>query len=64
VRTSERRITRLLEEATARWPAVSVGSYPSFLADGPEVEVVLKSADPDALEAATAFLDSGLDAAT
>ncbi len=57
---TERRITPLLEEATERWPAVLVGSYPSFPPSGPEVEVVLKSADPDALEEAAAFLDNGL----
>ncbi len=59
---TERRITPLLVEATERWPTVSVGSYPSFPPEGPEVEVVLKSSDKDALGAATAFLDTGLDA--
>ena len=37
--------------ATVRWPNVSIGSYPRFLPDGPEVEIVLKSADPKALAA-------------
>ena len=59
---TERRINPLLEEATARWPVVLVGSYPSFPPGGPQVEVVLKSSDPDALAEAAAFLDSGLDA--
>jgi molybdenum cofactor synthesis domain-containing protein len=59
--TSERRITRLLEQATERWPAVAVGSYPSFPPSGPEVEVVLKSSDPDALAAASSFLGNGFD---
>jgi molybdenum cofactor synthesis domain-containing protein len=58
----ERRLTPLLQEATERWPAVLVGSYPSFPPGGPEVEVVLKSSDPDALAAASAFLDNGFDA--
>ena len=45
--TRESTIASALEQATASWPGVSVGSYPSFDASGPEVEVVLKSADPD-----------------
>ena len=39
------RSSSVLEEATRRHPRVSVGSYPRFLDDGPEVEVVLKSSD-------------------
>lgn len=54
--TSEREIVHLLVEATDRWPTVLVGSYPSFPPTGPEVEVVLKSADPAALEEAAAFM--------
>ena len=50
-----------LEEATNRWPSVSVGSYPSFHADGPQVEIVLKSADPEALAEASAWLAQALD---
>jgi molybdenum cofactor synthesis domain-containing protein len=57
--TTERTITPLLEEATERWPTVLVGSYPSFPASGPMVDVVLKSSDPDALAEASAFLDNG-----
>jgi nicotinamide-nucleotide amidase len=56
---TERRINHLLEEATERWPAVVVGSYPDFPASGPVVEVVLKSSDPAALAEAAAFLDNG-----
>jgi nicotinamide-nucleotide amidase len=63
-RTRESTLAPALEEATARWPAVSVGSYPSFTPDGPEVEVVLKSSDADALAAAVAFLDGELDRLT
>ena len=57
----ESTIAAALEEATGRWPSVSVGSYPSFHADGPEVEIVLKSADPDALAEASAWLAEALD---
>jgi hypothetical protein len=39
---------------------VLVGSYPSF-DDGPEVEVVLKSADAAALAAASAWMAESLD---
>lgn len=63
-RTRESTLAPALEAATERWPGVSVGSYPSFTADGPEVEVVLKSADPDALAAAAAFMDAELDRLT
>jgi hypothetical protein len=37
-----------------------VGSYPRFLADGPEVEVVLKSADDEALARATEWVEGAL----
>ena len=57
----ESTIAATLAEATGRWPSVSVGSYPSFAADGPEVEVVLKSADPEALAEASAWLAEALD---
>jgi molybdenum cofactor synthesis domain-containing protein len=62
-RTGEGQIVSILEEATRRHPRVSVGSYPRFHADGPETEVVLKSADPDALAEATAWLEAELEAA-
>jgi molybdenum cofactor synthesis domain-containing protein len=54
--TRESTIAPALEQATSRWPEVSVGSYPSFHEAGPEVEVVLKSADPEALAAAKTWL--------
>jgi molybdenum cofactor synthesis domain-containing protein len=60
-RTRESIISPALIEATTRWPAVLVGSYPSFGDDGPEVEVVLKSSDPDALGAARTWLEAALD---
>jgi nicotinamide-nucleotide amidase len=62
--TRESTIAPVLEEATARWPGVSVGSYPSFQPTGPEVEVVLKSADADALGAAKSWLETELDRLT
>ncbi len=60
--TGEGQIVSVLEEATQRHPAVTVGSYPSFLDSGPEVEVVLKSADAEALGEAAAWLEAALDA--
>jgi molybdenum cofactor synthesis domain-containing protein len=61
-RTGEGQIVGVLEEATRRHPAVSVGSYPRFLPDGPEVEVVLKSSDDDALAVASAWVERALGA--
>lgn len=61
-RTGEGQIVAVLEQATALHPAVSVGSYPRFLADGPEVEVVLKSSDERALANATEWVERALDA--
>jgi molybdenum cofactor synthesis domain-containing protein len=63
-RTWESIITPALVEATERFPGVLVGSYPRFDAPGPDVEVVLKSTDAAALEAAVAFLEERLDALT
>jgi molybdenum cofactor synthesis domain-containing protein len=63
-RTRESTITPALVEATRRWPDVQVGSYPSFDASGAEVEVVLKSSDPDLLEEAGAWLEAELDRLT
>ena len=59
-RTGEGQIVQVLEEATRRYPSVTVGSYPRFLEDGPEVDVVLKSSDPGALAAATAWVEAAL----
>jgi nicotinamide-nucleotide amidase len=61
LRTRESLIAAALAEATERWPAVLVGSYPSFDADGPQVEVVLKSSDTAALDEATRWLAEALD---
>jgi molybdenum cofactor synthesis domain-containing protein len=59
--TGEGQIVVVLEEATRRHPAVTVGSYPFFLETGPEVEVVLKSADADALGVAVAWVEAALE---
>jgi molybdenum cofactor synthesis domain-containing protein len=59
-RTRESVIASVLVEAGERWPAVLVGSYPAFLADGPQVEVVLKSSDATELAAASAWLDAAI----
>ena len=59
-RTGEGQIVGILEEATRRHPSVTVGSYPRFHTDGPEVEVVLKSSDATALAEATGWVESAL----
>lgn len=59
-RTGEGQIVAVLEEAVRLHPSVTVGSYPRFLADGPEVEVVLKSADDEALARATEWVEGAL----
>jgi nicotinamide-nucleotide amidase len=60
-RTLESRIAAVLAEAVEIHPQVRIGSYPSFGASGSYVEVVLKSNDPDALEAAAAWLTQALE---
>jgi nicotinamide-nucleotide amidase len=62
--TRESTIAPALVEAGERWPGVLVGSYPSFLATGPEVEVVLKSGDAEELHEASAWLEARLDELT
>jgi molybdenum cofactor synthesis domain-containing protein len=59
-RTTESRIVSILEAGGERYPAVKVGSYPSFGADGSFVEVVLKSSDLAALAAAQAWFEQAL----
>lgn len=63
-RTTESRIVAVLEAMNERHPGVLVGSYPSFRAEGSEVEVVVKSSDPDALAAAVAWIQPALEAIT
>jgi molybdenum cofactor synthesis domain-containing protein len=60
-RTTESRIVAVLAQALEIHPQIRVGSYPSFGANGPYVEVVLKSSDPYALEAAAAWLSQALE---
>jgi molybdenum cofactor synthesis domain-containing protein len=60
VHAGESEIAHVLVEATARWPVVSVGSYPRFFPDGPEVEVVLKSSDDSALADAVGWVEEAL----
>jgi nicotinamide-nucleotide amidase len=55
-RTRESDIVAVLLEAGDRWPEANIGSYPSFHADGPEVEVVVKSSDADVLAETSAWL--------
>lgn len=61
-RTTESRIVAVLEEMETRHPAVRVGSYPSFEPHR-EVEVVVKSSDPAALEAARVWIEAALEQA-
>jgi nicotinamide-nucleotide amidase len=59
-RTTEGGIVGVLEEATSRYPSVLVGSYPRFDERGPEVDVVLKSPDGQALAEASAWVERAL----
>jgi molybdenum cofactor synthesis domain-containing protein len=63
-RTTESRIVAVLEAMGEKHPRVLVGSYPSFRAEGGEVEVVVKSRDAEALAAAVAWIQPELEAAT
>ena len=60
-RTRESVIAPALVEVGERWPGVLVGSYPTFGADGPSVEVVVKSSDADELAAASGWLGRALE---
>jgi molybdenum cofactor synthesis domain-containing protein len=59
--TTESRIVGILTQALEIHPQVRVGSYPSFGAHGPHVEVVLKSDDSGDLEAAATWLTRALE---
>jgi molybdenum cofactor synthesis domain-containing protein len=61
--TTESRIITVLEEMGERHPLVRVGSYPSF-EPRREVEVVVKSSDRQALEAAAVWIEAALEQAT
>jgi molybdopterin-biosynthesis enzyme MoeA-like protein len=60
--TRESEIVSVLVEAGARFPGLLVGSYPTFGAGGPSVEIVLKSSDEEELAAAAEYVASALDA--
>ena len=62
--TTESRIVGVLEAMSQRHPRVLVGSYPSFHPHGGQVEVVVKSSDPQALQAATEWIEAALAEAT
>ena len=62
--TTEAKIVGVLEAMGDRYPGVLVGSYPKFHAEGATVEVVVKSSDPAALEAAVAWIERALEEAT
>ena len=62
--TTEARIVGVLEAMGDRYPGVLVGSYPKFHVEGATVEVVVKSSDPAALEAAVAWIEQALEEAT
>ena len=62
--TTESRIVDVLRELERRHPDVRVGSYPSFGPGGSKVEVVLKSANPAALAAASTWAETALADAT
>ena len=62
--TTEARIVGVLETMGDRYPGVLVGSYPKFHVEGATVEVVVKSSDPAALEAAVAWIEQALDEVT
>jgi molybdenum cofactor synthesis domain-containing protein len=62
-RTTESRIAPVLEAIGRRHPGVVVGSYPSFDERGSEVEVVVKSADAEALADATVWIEQALEEA-
>jgi molybdenum cofactor synthesis domain-containing protein len=59
-RTRESELAPAMTEAGARWPGVLIGSYPTFAPDGPRVEVVVKSSDPDELREASSWLETEL----
>jgi molybdenum cofactor synthesis domain-containing protein len=58
--TTESDIVDVLERASSGHPGVSVGSYPHYEDGHKRVEIVLKSSDPGALEAARTWLESAV----
>jgi nicotinamide-nucleotide amidase len=62
--TRESTIAGVLEAMGEHHPGVLVGSYPTFGKAGPEVEVVVKSSDPEAFAAASTWIEAALDEVT
>ena len=60
--TRESELTPVLVEVAQRYPELRVGSYPAFTAEGPRVEVVVKSTDAETLAAAAEWLQREIDA--
>jgi len=60
-RTRESVIAPVLVEVGERWPGILLGSYPSFGAEGPTVEIVVKSSDAGELAAASGWLARALE---
>jgi len=58
----ESEIVGVLVEVGERFPAVLVGSYPTFGAGGPRVEIVLKSSDEEQLASAVEHVTHAVDA--
>ena len=58
--TGEARIVAVLEQMGELHPQVTVGSYPTFRNEGPQTEVVVKSSDRYALDAAARWLENAL----
>jgi nicotinamide-nucleotide amidase len=63
-RTRESEIAPAMIEAGERWPGVLIGSYPTFDADGPQVELVVKSSDADELREASEWLEAAVQRST
>jgi molybdenum cofactor synthesis domain-containing protein len=63
-RTTESRIVSILEETLVRHPGVLIGSYPTFDAQGQEVEVVVKSNDAEEVAAVASWLEPALERAS
>lgn len=59
-RTRESILAPILVELGERHPSVLVGSYPAFHPHGPEVEIVVKASDHQALAAAVSWFQDAI----
>jgi molybdenum cofactor synthesis domain-containing protein len=59
-RARESTLAPVLVELGERHPTVLVGSYPAFHPHGPEVEIVVKSSDPEELAAAVSWFEHAI----